>query len=446
MRTRRGRHHEVIHLAGPLAVGLLSYTVMGITDTLLMGKVGTVAQGAVGLASVLAFALSAFFRGLTTGPQALVAAADGAGDRLRLSRAGVAAPLMGLVGGVLLTGIMWLVARYGIAPLTDDPAVTAQASPYLAARALFMPVTLVGWGLMSALQGLGDTRTRMYASVVGNAVNVGLDLVLIFGWGPIPALGAVGAAWATNIGELCMLVVYAVAWRRRFGRPERPGREVLKSSFAVGLPAGLQWAQGTFAFAVMSVVLARVGAEHLAASQIVIQIISVSFLPGLALGEAAGVLVGRYLGARRTGSAARAMRSARQLALAGMGVCAVFFVLFGGWIGGWFTHDPAVHALVIELLWWAAGFQLLDAAATVQLCALRGAGDTRFALEVGIVGAWGLLVPLTLVFALWLGWGAPGAYLALSCELAFLAVVTAARATGLARGKVGRMDLLLGQG
>lgn len=443
---RRGSRREVAALAGPLAVGMLSFTIMGVTDTLLMGKVGTVAQAGVGLASILTFALGAFFRGMTAGSQALVAAAHGANNPLRMSRAGTAAGLIGLVGGVLLAAITWIVGRYAMLPLTDDPAVAAEAGPYLEARAWFQPVSLVGWGLMSALQGLGDTRTRMWASLVGNAANVVLDLVLIFGLGPIPALGAVGAAWATNLGELAMLLVYAASWRRQFGRPLNPGREVLASSVGVGLPAGLQWAQGTFAFALMTVVLARVGATHLAASQIVLQIVSVSFLPGYALGESAGVLVGRYLGARRAAGAARAVRSARTLALATMGGCGIVFALFGRWLGDWFTDDPAVLALVVELMLWAAAFQLVDAAATVHLCALRGAGDTAFTLRIGLFGSWGLLVPLTFLFALGFGWGAPGAYLALTAELVFLAVVTGLRTTGLVRGKVGRLDLLLGEG
>lgn len=442
---RRGSRREVAKLAGPLAVGMLSFTLMGVTDTLLMGKVGTVAQAGVGLAAIITFALGAFFRGMTAGSQSLVAAADGAQNPLRMSRAGSAAALIGLFGGILLAGITWLVGRYAMLPLTNDPAVAAEAGPYLVARAMFQPVSLVGWGLMSALQGVGDTRSRMWASLIGNAVNVVLDLVLIFGIGPIPALGAVGAAWATNIGEVAMLVVYGIAWRRRFGRLVFPGREVLRSSMGVGLPAGLQWAQGTFAFALMTVVLARVGATHLAASQIVLQVVSVSFLPGYAIGEASGVLVGRYLGARRSAGAARAVRSGRTLAWVMMGACGVIFAFFGRWIGDWFTDDPAVLALIVELMFWAAAFQLIDAAATVQICALRGAGDTNFTLCVGLFGSWGLLVPLTFAFALGLDWGAPGAYLALTVELLFLAIVTAVRTAGLVRGKVGRLDLLLGE-
>lgn len=444
IRRRRGSRDEVARMAGPLSIGMLSFTLMGLVDTLLMGRVGTVAQAGVGLGAIACYAFTGFFRGLAAGPQSLVSAGDGAGDRHRVRRAGTAAPLFGAIGGLILAGILWLVGTYALGPLADDPAVVAEAGPYVRIRALAMPFSIGAWGLMAALQGLGDTRTRMWASLAGNAVNIGLDFVLIFGWGPIPAMGAAGAAWATNIGELVMLGVFVVVWRRRFGRPVWPGREVFVSGARIGLPAGLQWAQGGFAFGIMSVVLARVGPAHLAANQIVINIVSLSFLPGYALSEAAGVLVGRYLGAGRRAGAARSVRSARQIAWAVMGLCGVIFVTLGDPIASLFTTDPEVHRLVVQLLLLAAVTQLFDAAAMVHFGALRGAGDTRFTLLAAMGGSWGLLVPLSIVLGYTLGWGAVGTWVALTGEVAFIALITAPRVVGLSRGRVGRMDLLLG--
>lgn len=441
---RPGSRDEVARMAWPLSIGMLSFTLMGLIDTLLMGRVGTVAQAGVGLGAIAIYAFAGFFRGLAAGPQALVAAGDGAGNPLRVRRAGTAGPLFGLAGGLVLGLIVWLVGTYALGPLADDPAVVAEAGPYVRIRALAMPLSIGAWGMMTALQGLGDTRTRMWASLVGNAVNIGLDLVLIFGLGPIPAMGAAGAAWATNIGELAMFVVFLVVWLRRFGRPVWPGREVAISGAAVGLPAGLQWAQSGFAFGIMSVVLARVGPAHLAANQIVINVMSLSFLPGYALSEAAGVLVGRYLGAGRRAGAARSVRSARQIAWVIMGLCGVGFVVFGGAIGSLFTHDPEVQSLVVSLLMLAAVVQLFDAAAMVHFGALRGAGDTRFTLLVTIGGSWGLLVPLAVGLGYFAGWGALGTWTAMCCHVVFAAVVSAPRVAGLGRGRVGRMDLLLG--
>ena len=109
-----------------------------------------------------------------------------------------------------------------------------------------------------------------------------------------------------------------------------------------------------------------------------------------------------------------------------------------------FSQDPKVVEVAGTLMLFAASFQLLDAVAMVHLCALRGAGDTRWSLVATVMTSWGITVPATLFFGLWLGWGAPGAWLGLTLEIATLATITGFRVTGLRKGRVGRLDLLLG--
>jgi MATE family multidrug resistance protein len=128
-----------------------------------------------------------------------------------------------------------------------------------------------------------------------------------------------------------------------------------------------------------------------------------------------------------------------------MGLCGLLFLVVGGPVARLFNPDPAVTRLAGELLLFAAAFQLFDAVATVHLSALRGAGDTRFTLLVTSAAAWLLTVPAAAGLGLALGWGARGAWLGLTLELGVLAGVTGWRISGLASGRVGRMDLLLGR-
>ena len=177
-----------------------------------------------------------------------------------------------------------------------------------------------------------------------------------------------------------------------------------------------------------------------------LNIVSVSFLPGHGVGEAGGILVGRYYGARRTGSAIRALRSARFIAVVLMAGFAVLFLAGGEVLGGLFTTDPAVAALAGRLLLYAAAFQVFDALTMVNLNALRGIGDTRFSLILTTSGAWFITLPTTVGMGLALGWGAEGMWLGLTIEIAMLAVVSGWRLTGLRTGKVGRREVLLGTG
>lgn len=431
-------------MAWPLAVGMVSFTLMGVTDTLVMGHVGTVAQAAVGLGATFVWTFMAFFRGTVSGAQTLVAAADGAGDRERVLRAGGAGAVIGLLSGVVAAGLLAVATAYALPVMVDDPKMVASAVRYLDIRVFGLPFTLMAFGLMSGLQGLGDSKARMQASVAGNAVNIVLDLVLVFGLGPIPRMEEAGAALATVIGAFVMLTVYAWRYRRLFGVPRLPGREVLKSALAVGIPAGSQALIETVAFATMNIVLASVGPVHLAASGIVLNIVSVSFLPGYALAEAGGILVGRYVGAGTGEAARRSLRTSRGLAVAFMGVCGLLFAFAGGEIVGLFTRDPEVVALAAQLMFVAAAFQLFDAVAMVHLSVLRAVGDTRYTLLVTSLASWTLLVPAVFALGIWAGWGAIGAWLGLLAEIVFLAAITAWRVPGIYDGRVVQMKLLLG--
>ena len=272
-----GTKREVAVLAWPLAVGMVSFTLMGVVDTLLMGQVSTEAQAGVGLATTLAFAAVAFFRGLVTGAQTLVAAAWGAEDPARVRAAADAGLWIALACGLVAAGLLW----FGHAPLlawaVDDAAVGEAARAYLRVRVAGVPFTLLSFGLLAGLQGTGDTRSRMIVSVVGNALNVALDGALIFGWGWLPALGVEGAAWATVASSACMAGLYGVFFVRRLGWPRALSLDTIRRACAVGVPAGAQNLSGVGAFVVLNLALARTGATHLAASEIVLQIVSVSW-------------------------------------------------------------------------------------------------------------------------------------------------------------------------
>lgn len=436
---------EVARMAWPLALGLLSFTLMGVVDTLLMGKVSTTAQAGVAVASMTVVVFLSFFRGLASGAQALVAAADGAKDEARLQEAAGAGLVMAGAFGVAAA----LGVGLGIAPhlegMLGTPEVASSARRYLVIRAWAVPLSVLALGLLAGLQGRGDTRAHMVVSVVGNVVNAVVGAALVFGLGPLPALAEAGAAWGTVAGAAVMAAMYLVRFSRTVGAWVRPRLEVLKSALSVGAPAGAQNLLGVGSMFVMNVALARTGETELAASQIVLQIASVSFLPGAGIGEAGGVLVGRYLGAGQPAHAARAIGSARWLALGVMAACGLVFLLEGARLASLFSADPAVVQLASVLLLFAASFQVFDAVAMVHICALRAAGDTRFTLAVTAVSAWGLQVPCTLLLGLYSGWGARGAWLGITLEVLAVAALTLPRVARLRAGGVARLDLLLGR-
>ena len=358
-------------------------------------------------------------------------------------------PGRGLWLGLLLGGLGATLVPLGevLWPLLGaDAAVSAQAAPYFTVRVLGLSsVTLVA-ALAGWLQGRGDTRTPMVAALLANGLNLALDPLLIFGWGPVPAYGVGGAAAATVFsqavgGAFLVWRVFSVELPSLGGGstgaahtsavpPWRPDLALLRRVWRVGAPMGVQWLLDVGAFAVFASVLASVGAVHLAAHVIAIRICSVSFLPGHALGQAAGVLVGQSLGAGRPEGAREAFAAAARLAVWVMLVWAVVFVLWPGPLIQVFGAETAVAEVVEGLLILAAAFQVFDAVAMTSFGSLSGAGDTRFTLAASVVMSWTVKLPLGWYLAVPVGLGAVGAWAGLTLEVMVWALVGWLRVRG----------------
>jgi len=420
----------VLDITWPVMVSMLSYTAMGVVDTLWVGRLGTASLAAVGIA-IPVFLLFVFFgQGLLAAVKIAVAQATGAEDHAT-ARAyawqGIWCAVALSFGVYALLPVLPVVTGWMGASL----AVTELAVAYGAVRMLGTPGRYGYQALSGWFQGRGDTRTPMVAMVMANALNIALDPVLIFGWGPVPALGVTGAALATVIGEL--LGVAWLFWRLRpalQGVSRRPVRAHLERLWELGLPLGVSWVTDVLAFSVFTAILARVGEAHMAAHVVVVRIIMVSFLPGHALSEAAGVLVGQAVGANRPQAAREALRWAVVIGVAFMATMGVVFWWVPGPLIDAFAVTAEVRVIALDLMVLAALFQVFDAVAMIGHGALTGAGDTRWAMGAMLSVSWLVKVPLVWLFASVFAFGAPGAWAAMTLEIVLLAVLVAWRTRG----------------
>ena len=174
---------------------------------------------------------------------------------------------------------------------------------------------------------------------------------------------------------------------------------------------------------IFTVYAASLGQVSLAANNIVMQIVHVSFMPGLALSIAAGTLVGRELGADRPANAARCGWAAVGVCLAYMGAMGLLFVLLRGPLIGAFAASGSVAEIGRRIIIWAAVFQAFDAVGITGGGALRGAGDTRYPMFVSVVGAWLVFLPAIFLLGTTLGWGIDGAWLGATLFLALVGVL-----------------------
>jgi len=254
----------------------------------------------------------------------------------------------------------------------------------------------------------------MVVGILGNVINAGLGYALIYGRLGLPALGVRGAGYATAVSEMLelgVLLAVVVPRARRGPRPALARRASLREVAALGVPTGLHFVLEGAAFTTFTTILGAMGAEQMAAHQIALNTIRASFLPGVAISEAASVLVARALGRRRLDEADGVARAALLLGVGFMTACGIGFALFGASIARVFTEEPEVVAVTRRLLLVAAVFQTLDAVNMILRGALRGARDVRWVALVGTTVAWITIPGAAFLLGRLLGWGAFGGWI-----------------------------------
>ncbi len=422
-----GDVRAMLGVAWPVVLSMLSFTAMGVVDTLFVAQLGRdeLAGGALGNLAIML--VGALFVGGLRGVNVVVAQAIGAGQPALATRAGWAGVGIALTAGVGIACLSALTPEV-VAAFGGSSSVQAFAAETFGIRALGGPAWLLLTTVGQAMQGRGDTRTPMVANVTANLLNIALNGVLVFGFSgfdvlgggflAVPKLGVFGSALATAVSLGLAGVALLIVFARRSGWA-RPSWAEVRAVVGVGTPIGVRFLLDFGGWATLTAMMARVGAAEVAATQVAIRVVSVSFLPGHGVGEAASLLVGQAVGAGDLARARRVFAAATLLAVAVMAAFGVAFAVLPDTILDLFAADAEVRSIGHTLLLWAAAFQVFDAICLVAMGALGGAGDTRFVMWTSVVGTWLLLVPLGWWLGVALGFGAAGVWAAVTAECAF---------------------------
>jgi putative MATE family efflux protein len=391
----RELRRRVWGLAGPVIGENFLETLLGIIDTLLVAGLGAVAIPGVGSALQIMFLMISALSALAIGSSVLVAQAIGAGDTARASQLGRQSLIWSVLFSIPLSLVGLLLSGPIIGMFGLEPAVAQIGTQYLQVTmgtVVVLVALFIGGGV---LRGAGDGRTPLRVTALANLVNLVLAYGLIGGHFGLPALGAVGSAWATFLARtLALVLLVAALWRGRNGVAIsgrggwRPDFKVARQVLGIGIPAALEQVLATAAFLALALVVARLGTDVLAAQRITFNALSLSFLPGIGFGIAATALVGQSIGAQRIGEGAAAARVATKWAVIWMSAIAALLIIFAPQIVALFTSDAAVLAEGVPGLRVLALTQPFWAVLFVQSGALRGTGNTRFPLLVTGSSIW----------------------------------------------------------
>ena len=396
-------------LAWPTVLTNVIGGLQGIVDHALVGHlVGFTGNAAIGVAWQLIIVVIIFINSLFTGMSVLVARFAGAGQADKADRtvyqafltaAGLSLLVMAPLGYVLSPTLLDLV--------NATPEVKAEALPFLRIMFLFSSGMLVFYMLSGALRSAGDARTPMVLGIVMTVLNLVLNVVLISGWGPIPAFGTTGSAMGTVIasglvGAYAIVKVWRGGWVVSFPRGQGwgPDWQIIRSLFRFGLPTGIQGiAMNVGGVLMLAFIgsLAQSAAAQAAFAVSYTQLFSLITWTSVGLMGAAAAVAGQNLGAGQPDRAASAVHLAARYGLGGAAFIGLFFFFVPRQLLAVFgMNEPAVVEIGVELLRVLSVSGLLIAVALTYTGGLQGTGDTRSPLYISIVSQ--VMVPLGICF------------------------------------------------
>jgi multidrug resistance protein, MATE family len=419
-------------LAGPIVLVQLGMMSMGVVDTMMVGRLSAVALAAVALANLYSFGLMIFGLGVLMALDPIIAQALGARDRTAVSR--------GLQRGLLLAAI--LTVPISLSLLTVEPVLRLAGQPpeVVPYAAGYVYRTLGGVlpfyifvVLRQTLQAHRRTAPIVTTIVTANVANAVLNYALIFGRFGFPELGVLGSAWATLVCRWLMAgQLLALAWATVGDHLRRPAPNLLEPTpllrvLRLGTPIGGQMMFEFGAFALVALLMGRLGVVPVAAHQVAINLASLTFMVPLGVSSAAAVIVGHAVGRQDPEGVRRATAAALQVGAAFMTVTGALLIGLPGPLARMYTAEPGVLALAVVLLPIAGVFQVFDGLQVVALGLLRGLGDTRVPMLINVLAFWGFGIPVSLWLGFGVGLGAVGLWWGLVIGLAVVAVTLVLR-------------------
>jgi MATE family multidrug resistance protein len=426
-----------VALAAPLAAAQLAQMAMSFVDVVMIGRLGPSAMAGAVLGSSAFFSLTLICIGTVSAVNPTVSQAVGAGDEVGVGRA----TRQGLWLAALLTLPLFALFQFAeplLLATGQTPASAELAAAYLRAIRWGILGTLGFTALRGLCEGISHPRPVLYATVGAALSNAFFNWVLIFGNLGMPAMGVVGAGYASAAAMGVMLLSLALYAHfahatRRFGviaRLGRPDGAALRALFRLGWPIGAAFGLEAGLFATATLLIGRFGEVALAAHQVALNAASVTFMVPMGIALAASVRVGHAAGRGDAAGAARAGWAAVALAVAFMSVAALLFWLRPAWVVWVYTGSaatPEVVRLAGVLLGIAAAFQLFDGAQVTLAGALRGLKDTRGPMVISGFAYWVVGMGTAVALGFGLDGGARGVWWGLTLGLVAAALLLAAR-------------------
>lgn len=428
-----------LRLAFPVIVGLLGHTFVQLVDNIMVGQLGTAELAAVSLGNSFFFVAMSLGIGFSTAITPLVAETDGAKDIQAGRNVFIHGLLLCTFIGVFLS-LAVLICKPLLYQMGQPEEVVVLAFPYLKWVAISLIPLITFQGFKQFSEGLSHTRPAMYATLMGNLINVILNYVLIFGFWIFPKMGVEGAALGTLISRCSMLLFMAlyVRYNKRFTEfaqvivLKKSDWNLFKKIIRLGLPSALQMFFEVIFFTAAIWLSGFLGKNPQAANQIALNLSSMTFMFAMGLGVTAMIRVGNQKGKGDFIALKRIAYSIFLLIFLFDVLFCLFFLLMNTYLP-WIYLDGTnplqisdvneVVRIASSLLIISAFFQISDGLQAVVLGALRGLQDVNIPAWITFFsyGIFGL--PISYYLGLHTTMGASGIWIGLLSGLTASAIL-----------------------
>ncbi|MEZ2415416.1 MATE family efflux transporter [Muriicola sp. E247] len=419
----------IFMLSIPMILEMMMESIFAIVDIAYVSQVSVNAVATIGLTESVVTLVYALAIGLSMAATAVVARRIGEKDQEGAARAAVQAIFLGIFIAVIIGVFGLMYSREILSLMGGSPDLIAEGHGYTK-YLLGGNITIVLLFLINAIfRGAGDASIAMWTLILSNGLNIILDPIFIFGLGPIPEYGVMGAAIATNIGRgsaviFQLYILFKGGSQIRITVSNIVLRfKIMLNLIKVSLGGIAQFLIGTSSWVFLMRLMAEFGSEALAGYTIAIRVMMFTFMPAWGMSNAAATLVGQNLGAKKPDRAEKSVWKTGKYNAIFMFFISLVYLLFANSIIGLFTDVPTVienGALCLQVV--AAGY-VFYAYGMVVTQAFNGAGDTRTPTKINFIAFWLIQLPFAYLVSLYLDWGVMGVFLAITLAEVLLSVM-----------------------
>ncbi|WP_428236944.1 MATE family efflux transporter [Gracilimonas sp.] len=427
--TKGNISRAILILSIPMVLEMMMESIFAVVDIFFVSKLGADAVAAVGITESVLTLVYAIAIGFSMATTAIISRRIGEKNKDDAAKSAVQAIFVCLIisAPISLTGIFY--AEEILQLMGANENIATHLSSYTAIMLGGNLVIMFLFVINSIFRGAGDAAIAMRVLWIANGINIVLDPLLIFGYGPFPELGIAGAAVATTIGRgigVCYQFYRLFDGKGRIiilRRHISIQTEILKRMIRVSIGGIGQFLIATASWVGLVRIIAEFGSIALAGYTIAIRILIFSILPSWGMSNAAATLVGQNLGANQPERAEKSTWISAIINMIFLGLVGVCFLIFSENLVSIFTDDAAIIAVGSKCLRIMSYGYLAYAFGMVIIQAFNGAGDTKTPTLINLICFWLIEIPLAYFLAITLEWNEEGVFYSIVVAESLLGVI-----------------------